>query len=1557
MGWGGWDIRHLLALLLVFLLPLTAHPQAPQAQARRFTTARTLPDGASPARTMAAARAANATLATTRSALISVQPTLAPLAAAWSPAGPSAIQSLHFGAISGRITSLALSPDDPTGNDLFVGTSGGGLWHSTNAAAPISQVTFTPLTDTLPAFAATAGASATSLPSLSIGAVLALPGGIVLAGTGDPNDADDSFYGSGILRSADSGLTWALIQGSRDGVNGNHSFFGLGFAAFAASSANPSLIVAALSQSAQGALVNAPSATNSVMGLYYSIDSGVTWRMSILRDGAITVQSPLPTGGNQGGNAATAVVWNPLRQRFFAAIRYHGFYQSADGITWTRLPIQPGLGLTPAACPPGTSTACPILRGALAVQPLTGDTFALSVDRANHDQGLFRDVCAATGAACAGPIPTFAQQLPSTPLETAPAKVIPQADYNLTLAALPVITPSPDTLLFVGASDLFRCSLANGCALRNTTNATNGCAAPALVAPAQHALALGGPPAGPLLFLGNDGGLWRSLDTVNQQGTPCSPDDSAHFTNLNLALGSLAEVVSLAQHPSDPAILLAGLGASGTVSTTRADQTAWQQLSSGEGGNVAIDPSNPNLWYLSTGPGVSIATCTNGAACTPPDLDPAIGSTQVSGDLALLDAPWLLDPAAPATLLAGTCRVWRGPAAGGSLWSPSNALSPLLSGPQNPACATTNGFLRSLAVGGVPDSNGSPIVYAGLTGFLSGGGNLGGHLFANTLPNAATPLASWTDLAASPVTNDFAVNAGKFNPGRFPVSSLTADPHDATGRTVYATIQGFSGNGLSVPHLYRSTDAGAHWTNISANLPPAPANAVVVDPNDANTLYVALDTGVYATTQVTTCTTADCWSLFGASLPNSPVTALAAAPALPTGDGRLGLIRAGTYGRGLWQIPLLSASTLQQPAITLGPPALAFSTQAVGTRSAAATILVTNTGNAPLLISRIAITSSNAPTGVIAVVTDFVETDTCMSGGPIAPGAACALSVTFAPSGLGARASTLTLFANVPGGQAAAALSGTAAPAAAITLAPSALAFPATPLSASSRAQFVSITNTGGAPLTLSSITLSAGADFVLSGNSCGPTLAPDSACAVSIVFRPASLGARSATLTVVDSLGTHTAALSGTSISPATDALSSSSLLFPAAQVGTSTTALTLILTNAGDTSLALVAVSLPGQDFTAASACGTSLAAHAACAITVTFTPHTVGLTSATLTVADEFRSQTVTLSGTAFAPPGISLLPAGTLAFPATGLGGNSVAQRLTLTNNGGLPLLLSSVTLSGDFVLAVSGTTCGVALAPTQACTLSVLFAPTAPGQRSGSIAILSNAADLGAPGPRAVLLSGTGVDFTLASSGPTSLTIASGKPATFALLLSSPANTPGVVTFTCTGLPANSACVFSPTTLPLGNPKATLLTVTLATGVPIPQNTASLPTNTAISTEAKRLGETSVFRPCSSFFHSEPQRGTCFVTTNAMAKTITAATLATLLPFFLRRRRLPTLLLALIAVTLTGCGGTPRQIPGTGTSGNSSTSIVTPTPPGAYTVTVTATSAGLGRSVDLRVTVQ
>jgi hypothetical protein len=231
--------------------------------------------------------------------------------------GPAAVVSPSFGLVTGRVSALALDPADTSGNHVYIGTTGGGVWAAQNAAVSnAADVVFTPLTDAV-------GALNTAFePSISIGAVTAQPGGtnVVLAGTGDPNDALDSYYGAGILRSADGGNTWNLIQITTDG---QYSFIGEGFAGFAWSSVNPELVVAAVSQAYEGTLVNAVLPGKSYEGLYYSSDGGATWSLATITDGGSTpVQGPGNAVGAIDGNGATSVVWNPVRNMFMAAVRF-----------------------------------------------------------------------------------------------------------------------------------------------------------------------------------------------------------------------------------------------------------------------------------------------------------------------------------------------------------------------------------------------------------------------------------------------------------------------------------------------------------------------------------------------------------------------------------------------------------------------------------------------------------------------------------------------------------------------------------------------------------------------------------------------------------------------------------------------------------------------------------------------------------------------------------------------------------------------------------------------------------------------------------------------------------------------------------------------------------------------------------------------------------------------------------------------------------------------------------------------------------------------------------
>src|SRR5271170_8367453 len=146
-------------------------------RSRRFLSGRTLAGAVPAARAMDAARQKHEAMLVQQAA----SPQLSSLGAPWQSVGPNQVASIAYGNVTGRVTSIAVDPADATGNTVYLGTTGGGVWKSTNAAGPAANVTFVPLTDTLPVFSGSAGS--TTIASLSIGAV-SVGDGVILAGTG-----------------------------------------------------------------------------------------------------------------------------------------------------------------------------------------------------------------------------------------------------------------------------------------------------------------------------------------------------------------------------------------------------------------------------------------------------------------------------------------------------------------------------------------------------------------------------------------------------------------------------------------------------------------------------------------------------------------------------------------------------------------------------------------------------------------------------------------------------------------------------------------------------------------------------------------------------------------------------------------------------------------------------------------------------------------------------------------------------------------------------------------------------------------------------------------------------------------------------------------------------------------------------------------------------------------------------------------------------------------------------------------------------------------------------
>ena len=796
----------------------------------------------------------------------------------WTPLGPAPLASdatgfsqQDYGWVSGRATAVAIDPADATGDTVYVGGAYGGVWKSTNAG-PLSlspsNVSWSPLID--------------NQATLAVGSIAVQPGNtdptksVILVGTGETNSSMDSYYGLGILRSADAGNTWTLIT---QDTGGTHPFAGMGFSKIAFSMANPSLVVAAAAGASQGVIDGLESPVNTNRGLYYSTNGGVSWSYANISDVGTPIQP----------NSATSVIYNAGAGKFFAAIRFHGFYSSSDGVNWTRLATQPG-GLSTFACPTTlASQGCPIYRGEFAAVPGRNEMYAWYVDENENDQGIWQTLDGGN---------TWTQLDDSSITNCGDFSGgcgTAQGSYNLELAAVPNGLTATD--LYAGAINLYKCTISSispfcgGTGSGTFLNLTHvyGCApnfgSIAHVHPDQHDLDFMVANSKAILYFANDGGIYRALDGYSGLTTSdCS--GSNQFDNLNQTLGSMSQFVSFSQHPSDPNTILGGTQDNGSPATTSAEVSAsWFNVNSGDGGYTAINPDNPTEWFTAN-TNVSIQKCELAGNCHAQDFSNGlvVSNATVGGDSGAFYTPYILDPQNSATLIVGTCRMWRGSTSGAGFTVLSNNFE---TGGDGICSGNEVNLVRSLAAGGIKDTSGfSNVMYAGTDGL----GPLmptGGHVWVSTNVDSE----AWFDRTSA------------INPGKFPVSSAALDPSDKTGKTAYVAIMGFH-----VAHFWKTSNGGVNWTNFTANLPDAPVNAILIDAGanpTTGTIYVGTDVGVFSSSTGTAG-----WTEVGPApassqagfLPNVSVTALRM-----FNSGGNKILRASTYGRGVWQLALTAA--------------------------------------------------------------------------------------------------------------------------------------------------------------------------------------------------------------------------------------------------------------------------------------------------------------------------------------------------------------------------------------------------------------------------------------------------------------------------------------------------------------------------------------------------------------------------------------------------------------------------------------------------------------------------
>lgn len=550
-----------------------------------------------------------------------------PLAGAcnWTPVGAGPVLFFTATAFSGRATAIAFDSTDPA--VIFLGTSNGGVWKTTDAGA-----SWLPKSD----FAR----------SLAIGALAIDPRDPrrIFAGTGEYGGGYGQYYGNGILASDDGGETWAEYATDtfdRDEISR------LQFDPTDATSRRMYL--------------------SSGTGIYESLDGGMSWH--VLRGGQASDLVLVPIGADlqligafvsEGLWTATRAAgawstWMPIfdaalptlslrialgqsrnhPRTIYAAFGDGGSIQgiamtTTAGATWTRVtpPVSPSIDATstfvgvPSHTHSVTVSDTALSAGAgrtLTTDPASsGPTHSHTITLSAAQMSLLAEgrgsVFVGTDLDATGHSHSF----------TLDRRISWQTTFNL------FVSPHPDdpTIVFYGEVRLWKTTTGDG----PWTDVRN-------VHPDNHAF--GFEPGNPNhVWVCCDGGVFRSLDG----GTT--------WEHRNFGLATL-EHNSIAHHPQWETILLGGTQDNGTLRYT--GSPVWETVQVGDGGFAVIDPETPSRMYQSNFYSRFYRSDDSGRP-----LSWRLKGAGIVGSAEFV-APFVLDPSDSNVCYFGGAALWRSP--------------------------------------------------------------------------------------------------------------------------------------------------------------------------------------------------------------------------------------------------------------------------------------------------------------------------------------------------------------------------------------------------------------------------------------------------------------------------------------------------------------------------------------------------------------------------------------------------------------------------------------------------------------------------------------------------------------------------------------------------------------------------------------------------------------------------------------------------------------------------------------------------------------------------------
>ncbi len=828
----------------------------------------------------------------------------------WFAVGPAPVnngQTAGTTPVAGRVTGVATDPTDP--KIIYIATAGGGAWKTVDGG-----LTWSPLFDNGPALFGGAIAVAPSDPR------------VIYFGTGEADNSGDSYYGTGIYKSTDSGKTWTLLTDG--GVN---PVFGLAVSKIVVDQFDPNRIWAATSDMAVNvpANVGAPGIWRyDATGHWFNL-TGVVSNFRATQKGQLAAppNTPGPDDDYRIEFPQSNAVWSDLTLVYFDTTR-------------------PEDTLNPPFTYPGMEPAVPVLYA------------ALGIPGGSHMNGVFRsenptsnspiwyvgdpgDTPAPDGrpggefptglwaapffdrngnikiTAVVSPnthfpydYPTGANNPPPGFTPNPPNPLSPVYENVTLYAAITYPTNPfeyPDTwgdlreiekstdggknwtaIAPSGPMASYQGANPGGQGWYDSSILATGADGKTLYVGGVSTYANGNPSTGQL-FRSTDGGTtWQDISTDNQSPSVGPHTDqhalaldafgriiaghdggvsrwdpvTGNWTDINGDLATL-ELNGISSHPTDPHTLLAASQDNGTEKTTGNQEWTW--VDPGDGGIVAFDQQNPNIAYH----------VRNSALWQSTDGGSTWGANPIYQDNLLYFA-LVVDPLNHNRLLVGDLGPPNGGPGvsesvdGGKTWI---ALNPPLGIVTAIAPAQYQGPFDNIGFPNAVDKGAS--TYDPDTIWITDGASV-----LLTKDHGLNWLDRTTDLPA-PLNGSGNISDVEVDPRNEDVVYITSSaPQKVGGGRVYMT---------SSAGLAQGVNPG--WTDITFNLPDIAVWKLAIDPRTSN-VYIGTDNGVWELPA-----NATTWVRLGAGLPNVKVPYIAL-------NQNLNTLSIATYGRSAFQLTL-----------------------------------------------------------------------------------------------------------------------------------------------------------------------------------------------------------------------------------------------------------------------------------------------------------------------------------------------------------------------------------------------------------------------------------------------------------------------------------------------------------------------------------------------------------------------------------------------------------------------------------------------------------------------------